>query len=121
MPGSGRCYSFGDVFFLVAIPTMLRRSIFAVPCLIGLAAAAQPVRAAELCLEDWSTAVPVVQEERLASVQSVMKLARSKVKGDVVKVTLCQQQLRWVYRLLVRRPDGKHFALIVDAKEPFAR
>ncbi len=83
--------------------------------------AAMPVGAAEHCIEDWSTALPVVKEEGLATVEAVTGLARGKVKGDVVKVTLCQQGPRWVYRLLVRGPAGNHAPVYVDAKEPFAR
>jgi uncharacterized membrane protein YkoI len=83
--------------------------------------AAQPVRAAEHCIEDWSTALPVVKEERLATVEAVTDLAKGKVKGDLVKVTLCQQGQRWVYRLLMRGAGGKHAPVYVDAKEPFAR
>jgi len=43
------------------------------------------------------------------------------VKGDVVKVTLCREEGRYVYRLVVRTPAGQHKSLTVDAKEPFAR
>ncbi len=86
-----------------------------------LGGAVRPVGAAELCIEDWSTALPVVKEERLATVETVTGLAKGKIRGDVVKVTLCQQGQRWVYRLLVRGPAGKHAPIYVDAKEPFAR
>jgi uncharacterized membrane protein YkoI len=88
---------------------------------VAFAGTALPARAAEMCIEDWSTALPVVKEERLATVEAVTSLAKGKVKGDVVKVTLCQQGQRWVYRLLVRGPAGKHAPVYVDAKEPFAR
>jgi hypothetical protein len=88
---------------------------------LHLTCAVLPVRAAELCIEDWSTALPVVREEQLATVEAVTGLAKGKVKGDVVKVTLCRQGQRWVYRLLVRGPAGRYAPVYVDAKEPFAR
>ena len=66
-------------------------------------------------------AAPVVKEERLATVEAVVGLAKGQIDGDVVKVTLCQQGQRWVYRLLVRGPSGRHSPHFVDAKEPFAR
>ncbi|MBA4132083.1 MAG: hypothetical protein C0519_11730 [Hyphomicrobium sp.] len=87
----------------------------------AVAGGASSATAAELCIEDWSTARPVVKEERLATVEAVTGLAQGRIKGDVVKVTLCQQGQRWVYRLLVRGPGGKHAPVYVDAKEPFAR
>lgn len=89
--------------------------------MLALVGGLLPARAGEHCIEDWSTAVPVVREERLATVEDVMDLAKGKVDGDVVKVTLCQQGQRWVYRLLVRGPAGKHAPVIVDAKAPFTR
>jgi len=78
-------------------------------------------RAADTCIEDWSTAAPVVKAEGLATVEAVTKLAAARVKGDVVKVTLCQDGNRYVYRLVVRDAGGKHTRLTVDAKEPFGR
>lgn len=76
---------------------------------------------ATVCIEDWSTAVPVVKEEGLAPVDKVTSLAKSRLDGDIVKVTLCKVDERYVYRLLVRSSNGKMAPVIVDAKEPFGR
>ncbi|MBY0225423.1 MAG: hypothetical protein K2Q28_06420 [Hyphomicrobium sp.] len=87
-------------------------------------ALAVPIYAAgadEVCIEDWSTAVPVVRSEGLASVEAVTALARKRLKGDVVKVTLCMQGQTYVYRLLMRGRDGRHTRIIVDANRPFSR
>jgi len=92
--------------------------------LVFALALAAPVRSAgadEVCIEDWSTAVPVVKSEGLASVEAVTALARKRLKGDVVKVTLCMQGQTYVYRLLMRGRDGRHTRVIVDAKRPFSR
>lgn len=92
--------------------------------LVFLLALALPVHSAgadEVCIEDWSTAVPVVKSEGLASVEAVTALARKRLKGDVIKVTLCMQGQTYVYRLLLRRQDGRHTRAIVDAKRPFSR
>ena len=78
-------------------------------------------QADEVCIEDWSTAVPVVKSEGLASVEAVTALARQRLKGDVVKVTLCMQGETYVYRLLLRGADGRHTRVIVDARRPFSR
>lgn len=74
-----------------------------------------------MCIEDWSTAVPVVREEGLAPVDVVTRLAKTRLEGEVVKVTLCKAGERYVYRLLMRLPNGRMAPVIVDAKEPFGR
>jgi hypothetical protein len=86
-----------------------------------LAFFAHPVAASDACIEDWSTAVPVVKEERLATVETITKLAKVRLTGDVVKVTLCKLNERYVYRLLMRHSNGKVAPVIVDAREPFGR
>lgn len=79
-----------------------------------------PAQANMACIEDWSTAVPVVREEGLASVETLTRRAKTKIAGDIVKVNLCKQGERYVYRLIVRTRKGKLQTHIVDAKEPFA-
>ncbi|MGE5267741.1 MAG: PepSY domain-containing protein [Deltaproteobacteria bacterium] len=74
-----------------------------------------------MCIDDWSTAVPVVKEEGLAPVETVTRLAKTRLQGAIVKVTLCKLEERYVYRLLVRSSNGKMAPVFVDAKEPFGR
>jgi uncharacterized membrane protein YkoI len=88
---------------------------------LALVVVGSTAHANEVCIDDWSTAAPVVKAEGLASVEDVMKLARKRVKGAVVKVTLCMKGSEYVYRMLVRGADGRHSPVIVDAKHPFAR
>ena len=88
---------------------------------LALAAPVHSAGADEVCIEDWSTAVPVVKSEGLASVEAVTALARKRLKGDLVKVTLCILGQTYVYRLLMRGRDGRHTRVIVDAKRPFSR
>jgi uncharacterized membrane protein YkoI len=88
---------------------------------VAFVLAGPALRADDMCIDDWSMAAPVVKAEGLASVEAVTKLARSQSKGDVVKVTLCMQGSKYVYRMLVRGADGRHSLVIVDAKHPFAR
>jgi uncharacterized membrane protein YkoI len=83
--------------------------------------AGQLLADATVCIDDWSTAVPVVREEGLAPVETVTQLAKTRLDGDIVKVTLCKVDERYVYRLLVRSSNGKMAPVIVDAKEPFGR
>jgi uncharacterized membrane protein YkoI len=88
---------------------------------LALAVPGHSAGADEVCIEDWSTAVPVVKSEGLASVEAVTALARKRLKGDLVKVTLCMQGQTYVYRLLMRGRDGRHTRVMVDAKRPFSR
>jgi uncharacterized membrane protein YkoI len=99
----------------------MNRQLVTALVILLLPASPQSARTAELCIDDWSTAVPVVKEEGLATVAAVAKLARDRFKGDIVKVTLCQRDGRYVYRILMRGSDGRLEPVIVDAKEPFAR
>jgi hypothetical protein len=84
---------------------MNRHLVIALVILL-LPASAQAARTAELCIDDWSMAVPVVKEEGLATVTTVAKLARDRFKGTIVKVTLCQCDGRYVYRILMRGTDN---------------
>jgi invasion protein IalB len=74
---------------------------------------------ADSCYTDWSTAIPIVQREALAAVREVHAQARVHKVGDVVRVTLCTEQGRFVYRLVVREPQGRVVPMTVDARRPF--
>jgi hypothetical protein len=85
---------------------------------------AAPARAsappADGCFEAWSMAAPVVQREALTPVRDLHTQARQRNLGDVVRVTLCAEQGRFVYRLIVREPKGRVIPMTVDARRPFA-
>jgi hypothetical protein len=72
------------------------------------------------CFGDWSTAVPVVKREALAAVRDIHAGMRQRNLGDVVRVTLCTEDSRYVYRLIVREPRGRIVPMTVDARQPFA-
>ncbi len=72
------------------------------------------------CFAAWSDAAPVVQREALTAVRDLHAQARQRNLGDVVRVTLCTQDGRFVYRLIVREPKGRVVPLTVDARHPFA-
>lgn len=80
-----------------------------------------PAAAQEPCFSDWSDAAPVVARERLVAVRAVQDLVRSRQAGDVVRITLCRQADRYVYRLLLRDDHGRMSSLTVDARAPFVR
>ena len=97
--------------------TSLRLLARAIAGLVALSAA--QAAAPEQCYADWSAAVPIVQAELLTSVRDLHVQARAHRLGDLVRVTLCVEQGRYVYRLLVRDPSGHIAAVIVDARKPF--
>ena len=71
------------------------------------------------CYSDWSLAAPIVKQEGLTTVEELTAAARSKLKGDIVKTTLCKENGSYVYRLVVRGPNGQLTPMTVDAKNPF--
>ena len=73
------------------------------------------------CYADWSVAAPIVRKEGLTTVESLWKLAKSKFFGQIVKTTLCRERNKFVYRLVVRRANGRLQNKKVDARQPFKR
>lgn len=73
------------------------------------------------CYDDWSEAVPVMQQEGLLGTRELHELARRRLPGHLVHVMLCQEGSRFVYRLLMRDARGRLTAVTVDARKPFER
>ncbi len=72
------------------------------------------------CIADWSDAAPIVARERLASVRNIQDLARIRFSGDLVRITLCREDSRFVYRVILRDLRGRISSQTVDARLPFA-
>jgi hypothetical protein len=70
------------------------------------------------CFEDWSDAAPIVLKEKLLPVGDIQAWARKRLKGNVIRVTLCQDGERYTYRVLVREPKGRIRNRIVEARGP---
>ena len=83
-------------------------------------AAAAPV-AESRCLEDWTTAAPIVHREALRPAKDVRVLAQKNSPGQLLTIKLCQEQGRYVYRLTILRTAGTVDTLTVDARTPFGR
>lgn len=96
-------------------------SAVAAACL--LAASAVAVSAtdteAERCYADWSQAAEIVRAESLVTAKDVHERARTSQIGDVVRMTLCEEKGRFVYRLVIREAKGHVVKRTVDAKAPF--
>ncbi len=78
------------------------------------AAIGQSVR----CFDDWSDAAPIVLRERLVPARDLHSWARKRLKSKVIRVTLCQDGDRYIYRLLVRGPKGRIRNRTVEARGP---
>ncbi len=78
-------------------------------------ALAGPVAAEERCYGDWSDAAPVVAAERLRPARDVHDLARDRHGSDVVRIVLCRVADDYVYRIVLRRSDGRIGNLTVGA------
>ncbi len=100
-----------------------RANIIVVAAALALGGAADSTAAADVppdrCFADWSAAAPVVRAEALMPAKDVHEQARIRHIGDVVRMTLCEERGRFVYRLVVREPKGQVVTRVVDARKPF--
>jgi len=71
---------------------------------------------ADRCYGEWSDAAPIVAREKLRSARDVQDMARNDLAGDVVRIMLCEGDSGFVYRLVLRRNDGRIGTLIVNAR-----
>ena len=99
---------------------MSRAVLSVIGLTVALVAATGPLRAAPLadgaCFADWSDAAPVVVSERLLAARDVQEMARRQRAGDLVRITLCRENARYVYRLILRDDKGRLSNLKIDAK-----
>jgi uncharacterized membrane protein YkoI len=96
---------------------MLR--IVSVTLCCAAALTSMPVSAGS-CYADWSIAAPIVRKEGLTSVEVLSRLAETRISGDIVKTTLCEEKGGFVYRLVIRDLNGRFQSRTVDARTPFA-
>lgn len=82
---------------------------------LTVGAAATPAAADGRCYGDWSDAAPIVAREQLRSARDVQDMARLELGGDVVRIVLCEADGGFVYRLVLRRLDGRIGNLTVSA------
>jgi uncharacterized membrane protein YkoI len=85
-------------------------------CLAVLAVAGVGRAAAEArCYGEWSEAAPIVAREKLKSALDVQGMARAELGGEVVRIVLCEGDGVFVYRLVLKRLDGRIGTLTVNA------
>ena len=85
----------------------------------SMAVATAEANPVERCYADWSEAAEIVRAQALVTAKDVHERARIGQIGDVVRMTLCEDKGRYVYRLVVREAKGQVIKLTVDAKAPF--
>jgi uncharacterized membrane protein YkoI len=74
------------------------------------------------CWTDWSDAAVIVRRETLMPIERANKFARDKHPGaEVIKVTLCEEQGKFVYRLLLRERQGQLKTELLDARQAIAQ
>lgn len=78
-----------------------------------------PLAEADRCFDDWSDAAPIMVKEGLLATKDLHEQARQHLAGSLLRVTLCQDGARYVYRLLMRESSGRLNLLTVDARRPF--
>ena len=77
---------------------------------------------ASRCFATWSEAEAVARKEALVAVEEVSSLAYTATQGaKVIKSTLCEEDGRYVYRLVLREAKGSLKTMSVDAKKPFEK
>ena len=67
------------------------------------------------CWSDWSAAAPVVRREALRPAKDATAIAQHKVPGRLLTISLCEDQGRYVYRMLILSAAGIVQTVIEDA------
>ncbi len=93
---------------------------FAVAALAGAGAAAAAAPSLE-CFTSWSEAGPVVEREALVKARDVHAQAKQRRLGDLVKITLCRENGRYTYQLVLHDKPKGVIHMSVDARRPFER
>lgn len=82
---------------------------------------AKPAPVENQCWADWSAAAPVVHRESLRPAKDVRELAQKNTKGQLLNITLCSEQGKYVYRLLILKTAGTVESVTIDARHPFGK
>jgi hypothetical protein len=99
---------------------VLTRFALAVAAL-GWAGAATAASPAMQCFANWSDAGPVVEREALVKASDVHAQAKQRRLGDLVKITLCRENGRYTYQLVLHDKPKGVIHMSVDAQRPFER
>ena len=101
------------------IGTFIQNAITAGFLALAPLSAPQAVSKEQVCFEDWTQAGSVVRDQSLTPPKDVRDLAKGKVAGELVKMMLCEEDGRYVYKLVLFERSGRLHSVIVDARQPF--
>ncbi len=68
------------------------------------------------CFSDWSTAASIVTEEKLVTVEALSNQFKRQNLGEIVKTDLCREPTGYVYRIVIRSPNGRFRSTLYDAR-----
>ncbi len=88
----------------------------ALSLLVPVDAAMAETNAPTSCIADWSDAATVVLKENLLPANNVHALVKQRHDGDLVRIVLCRDGKRFVYRIHLRRPAGQIVTQVLDAR-----
>ncbi len=74
--------------------------------------------AAPVCFDNWATAARHIEREELVAVKDIRSLADEKIKGELIRIKLCNEAEGYAYRLVMVTPSGHVKKFSVDAKKP---
>lgn len=77
----------------------------------GVGSASGPVRVKD----DQDQARQALERGEIRSLDEVLRAAREKVPGDVVKLDLKRDDGRWLYKLKILTPQGRRREVKIDA------
>ena len=102
-------------------PVMRRRFILGhvLAFLVAAIFGATSGRSEAICIASWSKAAPIVEANGLMPVEALTKEAPARLNGSIVKATLCEEDGRYIYSLVLREDGGKLRQRKVDARQPF--
>lgn len=94
----------------------LRATLFLTPALLSASTAIASQSARADCLNDWGLASEVVKAESLLTVAEISGAAAGVIPGQIITTTLCKEAAGYVYRMVVRNPNGQLQTVVVDAQ-----
>jgi uncharacterized membrane protein YkoI len=97
------------------------RSTVVVATLLLATAVQSPGAKADDCYHDWAQAAVTVARERLVTVEALIGLFSESADGKVVRTSLCLENGRYVYKIVLRSPGGALRSVAIDARRPARR
>lgn len=86
----------------------------AVAAIVGLLLTAGGQAAEQNCLP-WASAAPVIAKNSLLPANVIYQMVQSRTGGQIIHATLCDQDGRFIYKLVVLGAKGDVSNVTVDA------